>query len=155
MVVGHLKDSIEVVVLNAERANIYMGDLVHHSGRAFESRYVGILHDENSEIIHSHASIVSIVNSEPSSNGSDSLYHKEDQLINWWRLGKDELHCLIIRKLQQRQRWTITHFRVTDSVYALIRKGFTTGSRNHLGAFNMGKYGAYACLLPKLSRCRC
>ncbi|XP_061372409.1 peptidyl-prolyl cis-trans isomerase CYP21-1-like isoform X2 [Gastrolobium bilobum] len=46
------------------------GDIVHYVGRGFESVYGGTFPDENFKIKHSHAGVLSLVNSGPDSNGS-------------------------------------------------------------------------------------
>ncbi|KAL2346047.1 hypothetical protein Fmac_000047 [Flemingia macrophylla] len=46
------------------------GDIVHRDGRGYESVYGGTFPDENFKIKHSHAGVVSMVNSGPDSNGS-------------------------------------------------------------------------------------
>ncbi|KAJ9704412.1 hypothetical protein PVL29_002810 [Vitis rotundifolia] len=46
------------------------GDTVHGDGRGSESIYGGTFRDENFTIKHSHAGVVSMVNSGPDSNGS-------------------------------------------------------------------------------------
>ncbi|KAG5018039.1 hypothetical protein JHK87_013894 [Glycine soja] len=46
------------------------GDIVHHDGRGYESIYGGTFPDENFKIKHSHAGVVSMVNSGPDYNGS-------------------------------------------------------------------------------------
>lgn len=46
------------------------GDIVYRDGRGFESIYGGSFPDENFKIKHSHAGVVSMVNSGPDSNGS-------------------------------------------------------------------------------------
>ncbi|KAI4297750.1 hypothetical protein L6164_037621 [Bauhinia variegata] len=46
------------------------GDIVHRNGRGYESIYGGTFPDENFKIKHSHAGVVSMVNSGPDSNGS-------------------------------------------------------------------------------------
>lgn len=46
------------------------GDIVHRDGKGYESVYGGTFPDENFKIKHSHAGVVSMVNSGPDSNGS-------------------------------------------------------------------------------------
>ncbi|WVZ20925.1 hypothetical protein V8G54_008247 [Vigna mungo] len=46
------------------------GDIVYRDGRGYESIYGGTFPDENFKIKHSHAGVVSMVNSGPDSNGS-------------------------------------------------------------------------------------
>ncbi|KAI9123465.1 hypothetical protein K1719_004765 [Acacia pycnantha] len=46
------------------------GDIVHQDGRGYESIYGGTFPDENFKTKHSHAGVVSMVNSGPDSNGS-------------------------------------------------------------------------------------
>ncbi|KAJ7967177.1 Peptidyl-prolyl cis-trans isomerase [Quillaja saponaria] len=46
------------------------GDIVHGDGKGYESIYGGTFPDENFKIKHSHAGVVSMVNSGPDSNGS-------------------------------------------------------------------------------------
>ncbi|XXG57330.1 hypothetical protein AAC387_Pa03g4509 [Persea americana] len=46
------------------------GDTVYGDGRGSDSIYGGTFHDENLKIKHSHAGVVSMVNSGPNSNGS-------------------------------------------------------------------------------------
>ncbi|KAF7810790.1 peptidyl-prolyl cis-trans isomerase CYP21-1 [Senna tora] len=46
------------------------GDIIHRDGRGYESIYGGTFPDENFKIKHSHAGVVSMVNSGPDSNGS-------------------------------------------------------------------------------------
>ncbi|XP_020237992.1 peptidyl-prolyl cis-trans isomerase CYP21-1 [Cajanus cajan] len=46
------------------------GDIVHHDGRGYESVYGSTFPDETFKTKHSHAGVVSMVNSGPDSNGS-------------------------------------------------------------------------------------
>ncbi|XP_008235997.1 PREDICTED: peptidyl-prolyl cis-trans isomerase CYP21-1 [Prunus mume] len=46
------------------------GDIVYRDGRGYESIYGGTFADENFRVKHSHAGVVSMVNSGPDSNGS-------------------------------------------------------------------------------------
>ncbi|XP_062081962.1 peptidyl-prolyl cis-trans isomerase CYP21-1 [Humulus lupulus] len=46
------------------------GDIIHGDGRGYESIYGGTFPDENFKTKHSHAGVVSMVNSGPDSNGS-------------------------------------------------------------------------------------
>ncbi|TYK26663.1 peptidyl-prolyl cis-trans isomerase CYP21-1 [Cucumis melo var. makuwa] len=46
------------------------GDILYGDGKGYESIYGGIFADENFRIKHSHAGVVSMVNSGPDSNGS-------------------------------------------------------------------------------------
>ncbi|XVE67140.1 hypothetical protein DITRI_Ditri08aG0136800 [Diplodiscus trichospermus] len=46
------------------------GDIIHGDGRGSESIYGGTFPDENFKIKHSHAGVVSMVNTGPDSNGS-------------------------------------------------------------------------------------
>lgn len=46
------------------------GDIIHGDGKGYESIYGGTFADENFKVKHSHAGVVSMVNSGPDSNGS-------------------------------------------------------------------------------------